>query len=379
MVYLLLFLILIGILLNELSKRYILDKVYFNRNFSKRVAEIAEDIYIEVVVENRKLIPVTFLQFIQELPSVIEYKFQVNKVRTKDFLYHTMTFFLLPYQRIKRKYLATCTKRGRYVFGNVELCGGDFLGLNLKTKSISLVQDLVVLPKRKDLEKDLIPYGNFNGDTSVKRWIIEDPTMIIGVKDYTGREPAKTIHWPLSLKHNKILVKNFDFTYENNAMIFLNVECSKPYWIKMDEKSIEECISVARSVGEIFHERKIPFGFTTNSLIYGFSRDENTVYPGMGDAHLQLFLEYLGRLSYNVNVPFEEVIKAFMRNNNFMISTYVIITPYLLREYIPYISALDTDLTKVILITYYDDNLSFLSPKILKYSLRREKNVASIS
>jgi|GEM_PF-4390674 len=62
-----------------------------------------------------------------------------------------------------------------------------------------------------------------------------------------------------------------------------------------------------------------------------------------------------------------------------MISTYVIITPYLLKEYIPYISALDTDLTKVIVISYYDENLGLLSPRVLKYSLRREKDVAFIS
>jgi len=343
------------------------------------VLEIGEDVFIEIVVENRKILPVTFLQVIEELPSIFEYKFKVDRVKTKDFLYHTITFFLLPYQRIKRKYLATCNKRGRYIFGNIEIRGGDFLGLNVKTKALNYIQDIVVLPKRADLEKDIIPYGSYSGDISVRRWIIEDPTMIIGVREYTGREPAKNIHWPLSLKHGELLVKNFDFTYENNAMIMLNVECAKPYWMKMDGEAIEKCISVTRSIGESFYYKKIPFGFLTNSLIYGLPREENILYPAFDESHLYTFLEYLGRISYNVNFPFEEVIKKFLGAQNLLISTFVIITPYILEEYLPFINAVNSELCKVILVSFDSKNLENISEEIIKYYMRENKNGALIS
>jgi len=378
LIYILFFVILIGLIINELSKYYVLEGLSFHRYFSKKLIEPGEEFFIEIVIENKKIIPVTFLQVVEELPGALDYKFKVDKVRTKNFLYHTMTFFILPFQRIRRKYLATCYKRGRYIFGNVELLGGDFFGLKVKTKSLNYMQDIVVLPKKMDIEEGLIPYGDYNGDISVKRWIIEDPTMIIGVKEYTGREPAKTIHWPLSLKHGELLVKNFDFTFENNVMILLNVECSKPYWFNMDEESIEKCISVTRGVAEAFNEKRIPFGFSTNSLIYGLSRDENTIYPGIGDAHLYLLLEYLGRVSYNVNLPFEETIKRFFRTGNLLISTFVIITPYVLKEYIPIINSLDTEFTKVIVISINSDNFPYLSKRILKYEVKKDKNVAYI-
>jgi len=379
LIYFLFFILLIGVIVNELSKKYVLNNVYFYRNFSKKVLEIGEDVFIEIVVENRKILPVTFLQVIEELPSIFEYKFKVDRVKTKDFLYHTITFFLLPYQRIKRKYLATCNKRGRYIFGNIEIRGGDFLGLNVKTKALNYIQDIVVLPKRADLEKDIIPYGSYSGDISVRRWIIEDPTMIIGVREYTGREPAKNIHWPLSLKHGELLVKNFDFTYENNAMIMLNVECAKPYWMKMDGEAIEKCISVTRSIGESFYYKKIPFGFLTNSLIYGLPREENILYPAFDESHLYTFLEYLGRISYNVNFPFEEVIKKFLGAQNLLISTFVIITPYILEEYLPFINAVNSELCKVILVSFDSKNLENISEEIIKYYMRENKNGALIS
>ncbi len=378
MIYLLFFLVFLGIIINIFSKKHILSNISYKRELSKKVLEIGEEFTITTIIENRKILPVTFLQVIEQLPSTLEYKFKMEKTIVKGFYYHTMTFFILPFQRIKRSYKAICNSRGRYVFGEVSLLGGDFLGLNVVSKSFLVNQEIVVLPKKIDIEKEIIPYGDYNGDVSVKRWIIEDPTMVIGIREYTGQEPAKNIHWPLSLKHRELMVKNFDFTYENNSMIILNVECSRPYWLKIEESLIESCISVARGVGEIFYERKIPFGFTTNALIYGFPRGENIIYPSSGDLHLSTFLEYLGRISYNVNMPLENILRDYLGKGPF-ISTYVIITPKVLKEYIPYINSLDYELSRIIIISFYPDNLELISPKIMKYFIKGEKNGAFLS
>lgn len=378
MIYLLFFLFLLGLIINSLSKKYILSQISYFRELSKKTLEIGEEFFITTIVENKKILPVTFLQIVEQLPSIVEYKFKTEKFITKDFLYHTMTFFLLPFQRIKRRYVATCKSRGRYIFGEISLFGGDFIGVNVSTKTFNFNQDIVVLPKKINVEKSLIPHGNYNGDMSVRRWIIEDPTMIIGIKDYTGQEPAKTIHWPSSLKYGKLMVKNFDFTYENTAMIILNVECTRPYWLKIDEEAIESCISITRGVGEIFEERKIPFGFVTNALIYGLLLGENVIHPSSGEYHLNTFLEYLGRTSYNVSIPLENILREFS-GKNFLISTYVIITPRVLKEYVPYINSFYNDLNRVILISFKSDDLDLISDRIMKYTIRKEKDGALIS
>lgn len=378
MIYLLFFLILLGILINSLSKKYVLNNISYKREISKKAVEIGEEFTITTIIENKKILPITFLQIIEQLPSTLEYKFKVERFIAKGYFYHTMTFFLLPFQRVKRSYKAICNSRGRYLFGEVSLLGGDFLGLNIISKNFFFNQEIVVLPKKIDIKNKIIPYGDYNGDVSVKRWIIDDPTMIIGIKEYTGQEPAKTIHWPLSLKHGELMVKNFDFTYENNSMIILNVECTKPYWLRIDEDGIENCISIARGVGEIFHERKIPFGFTTNALIHGFSREENIIHPSYGDFHLTTFLEYLGRISYNINLPLENILEKYIGKKTF-ISTYIIITPKILKEYVPYINSLENELNKVIIISLYSDNLELISNKIIKYFVERDKEHAIIS
>lgn len=377
MAYLLLFLIILGIVLNKLSKRYTLFGVTYRREISKRLLEIGEDFYITTVIENKKFLPITFLQIIERFPTGIEYKFRVDQFKSVEFLYHTITMFLLPFQRVKRIYTATSYKRGRYIFEDVSIIGGDLLGLNTFVKSIRCDQEIVVLPKSIEIEKELIPYGNYNGNLSVQRWIIDDPTMIIGIKEYTGLEPAKTIHWPSSLRMGNLMVKKFDFTLENTAMIVLNVECDKPFWADIKPDDIERCISITRGVIERFEILGIQYGFATNSIMHGLPASRNVVYPSTGPAHLEVLLECLGRVSYSISLTFEELLLRLNRRD-MNCSTYVIITPKVLESYVEPINKLASELEEVILISLKDENLEFISQDILKYLDRGSEYVYTI-
>jgi len=364
--YLILFLVVSGIILNRLSRKYTLLGVTYSREISKRLLEIGEDFHITTVVENRKFLPVTFLQIIERFPAGIEHRFRADQSKSREFLYHTITMFLLPFQRIKRVYTATCNKRGRYIFEDVSIIGGDLLGLNTFVKSIRYSQEIVVLPEPVDLENELIPYGNYNGNLSVQRWIIDDPTMIIGIKEYTGLESAKTIHWPSSLRTGNLMVKKFDFTMENTAMIILNVECDKPFWVGVKPDDIERCISITRGVMEKFESMGIPYGFATNSILYGLPASRNIIYPSSGPAHLEELLECLGRVSYSISLTFEELLLS-LNTRDIKCSTYVIITPEVLESYVEPINNLGSELEEVILISIKDVNLEFISQDVLKY------------
>lgn len=377
MAYLLLFLVVLGIVLNKLSKKYTLFGVTYSREISKKLLEIGEDFHITTVIENRKFLPVTFLQIIERFPAGIEYRFRADQFKTVEFLYHTITMFLLPFQRIKRIYTATSYKRGRYIFEDVSIIGGDLLGLNTFVKSIRYNQEIVVLPKTVDLESELIPYGNYNGNLSVQRWIIDDPTMIIGIKEYTGLEPAKTIHWPSSLRMGNLMVKKFDFTLENTAMIILNVECDKPFWVDIKPNDIERCISITRGVMERFEALGMPYGFATNSIMHGLPASRNVVYPSAGPSHLEVLLECLGRVSYSISLTFEELLLRLNRKD-LHCSTYVIITPKVLESYVEPINNLTSELEEVILISLKDENMEFISQDVLKYLDRGAEYVYTI-
>ncbi len=80
--------------------------------------------------------------------------------------------------------------------------------------------------------------------------------MTIGIREYTGNEPERYIHWPSSMKYNELMVRNFDFTTDNSVLIALNIETMKPSWEPIEEDLIENCISIARGVMEELEEEK---------------------------------------------------------------------------------------------------------------------------
>lgn len=370
MIWFYIILVVLTFSLNKLTIKYGFDKINYKREISKKNVEIDEEFDITTIVENNKRLPVTFLQVNERFPESFCFKFKTNSTETPGYVVHTVDFFLMPYQRVKKTYTMLSTQRGVYMFRNASLSLGDFIGFESKDKEVEYLQELVVLPKPLYLEDSLVPYGNYMGDISVRRWIVDDPLMTLGIREYTGREPQKHIHWNSSIKYGKLMVKNFDFTTDNSLVFILNTESHKPFWSFIDKEGIEECISLSRGILEEIEEAKIPYGFTTNSQIYGFYNGENITYPGVGTSHLQYLLEMLGRVSYSITVPLEELVENIM-NRSEKYTTYVIVTPRVFKSYIEPIESLNRQVNRLIIISLEEENLDCLSESIIKYVRRK--------
>lgn len=156
-------------------------------------------------------------------------------------------------------------KRGLFSINEVRLELGDFIGFESKTQRVLINKEIIVYSKRLDFSESLVPMGSIYGDTSVRRWIIDDPFMTVGIREYTGNEPERFIHRPSSLKYRDLMIKNFHFTTDNSLMVLLNVETMKPSWKLIEDDIIEKVISLGRAVIEEFEDSKIPYGFSTNA------------------------------------------------------------------------------------------------------------------
>ena len=369
MLWFFIIIVVLTLLLNKLTTKYGFKNLNYKRGLSGNVVEIGQEFQISTIVENGKPIPVTFLEITERFPDSFQYAFKTNSIHAGEYLNHTTTMFLLPYQRLKRTYSITGIERGVYKFRDVSLALGDFIGIDTKYKELESLQEIVVLPKPISLNEAIVPYGNYNGDISVKRWIIDDPLMTIGIREYTGREPEKHIHWSSSLKYGKLMVKNFDFTTDNTVVFILNVESSKPFWTEINSDMIEWSISICRGLMEKMEREKIPYGFTTNSQVSSFYNGENITPPGVGPNQLSYLTEMLGRISYSLSVTFEELLEN-LHKSSFVHTTYVIVTPKMFESYIEPIEKLSRRANKTVLISFEDKNLNKLSDSITKYVRR---------
>ncbi|MCQ4922517.1 DUF58 domain-containing protein [Tissierella carlieri] len=355
MIWFLIGLIGVTYLINKATLYYGFRNLTYKMEVGKNTFEIGEEIEIVSIIENKKPLTISFLSVEEKFPKGFNLDGNIY------------TLFIMPYQRVKRTYKISGEKRGLYRIKDVNLELGDFVGFNKSYEDIEIKRELIIFPKKIDLNESISPIGSLNGDISVKRWIIDDPLMTIGIREYTGNEPQKLIHWPSSAKYNNLMVKNFDFTTDNSVLIVLNIESAKPYWRGIDDDRIEKAISITRAVMEEFEKLRIPYGLASNACNAGSNYIKGHFYhPGLGANHLYHFLEILGSMSYTVSFTFEETLKNISRRQG-NYTTVAVITPKILESYIEPINFLGKTVNKTVVISVDDKYLEDLNKSIIRF------------
>jgi hypothetical protein len=326
-------LIAVAAVIETLSLKNPLDFVRYGTYSSKPSVDPGESFEIVSVIENTRRLPLSFVEIQQILPLEISIDLKIaGKHYTESgpggswspTLRLRSTAYLLPRQRLERRIPASLPARGIYHLRGASLHSGDFLGLRRTSRRFDRTSEIVVLPAPAEEAPELAALGGFLGDISVRRFIMEDPVLTLGFRDYTGREPQKAISWVLTARFGKLMVKKYDHTLEPTVTVLLNVECpgNEP-----DTESVERCFSLARTVCEAFEERRIKYGFITNAFAVGAVGGWSAVADGLGKSHLSAILEGLGRATYDCTEPFEKTAERAARiaENG---RSHVIITPF---------------------------------------------------
>ena len=279
----------------------------YRSELDRALAECGEVFSMKTVLQNTGWFPLLFLRTREYVPreAVFEETEKAEGSRTagqqlSDTVVEEM-FYILPHQEVARTMRLSLSRRGRYVFGSARVTAGDFFGIDSRTEPFSTPQEIIVYPKRTDLEDWMPKVDDYLGNISVLRFILPDPIETIGYREYTGREPMKDISWPKSLSSGQLTVRQFDHFSDLKACILVNVESALP-------QEIEYVYSVARTLAEELEKKHIPFSFHTNAYIASSGVISSSVMSGSGSVHLRKVLELLGRASYEKTEGLERLI-----------------------------------------------------------------------
>ena len=333
----LIFFIIAASLVQEYTLRHVLDNVTYDTHPSKSTVDPGERFTVITDIANAKSMPVSYLKVQESLPLEMTPAPGVSFRRDTEQNRLTSTTFLKPRQKLRRTFDASIDSRGRYFLRGAVMSGGDFLGLRLTTDYYPVNREIVVLPRRLEGVRIGATLGDFLGDMSVNRFIMEDPVLTLGFREYTGREPQRAISWTQSARMGQTMVKNYDHTLDLSATVILNVE--HPSDLENASQKIEDCYSAARSVCEILEERRIKYGMVTNATSAGAIGLWSQVADGLGKTHLMTILEGLGRATYSSTAPFSSIVERAVRRDEAG-RYYIVITPCLTPEYSRSISRL---------------------------------------
>ena len=220
-------------------------------------------------------------------------------------------FFLPGRREFRGKMHFSLSRRGPHDLGKCYVETGDFLGIFPVLREDRITKRIVCTSDKCSADELEFPGGEI-GDISVRRFIIDDPTMLLGYRDYTGREPMKQISWNQTAKVGKLMVRQNDYTTDRVAVVLVNMYTSQ-------RQLLESCLKIVRTVCEQLEDAKIPYEMMSNG-------DLLSVPEGIGREHLFFILRKIGlsRLSgYNTFGSLVERCVRRRRSN----CCHIIITP----------------------------------------------------
>ena len=188
-------------------------------------------------------------------------------------------FFLPAYGRFKGKVQISLQGRGIHELGEYFVETGDFFGIFPIVFS-ERISRRIICTSEKTQEADTDFYGGDLGDISVRRFIMDDPTMLLGYREYTGNEPMKQISWNQTAKTGRLMVRQNDFTTDRSCVVLVNMYSSL-------RPEMEECMKLVRTVCEQLEEANVPYELMTNG-------DLLSVPEGTGREHLFFILKKIG-------------------------------------------------------------------------------------
>lgn len=334
-------------ILEHVSRRDDVRHLHFSAELDSTLVEPDERVTLRYRVVNTSRWPVLYASLALLLERDVTLHADESFLRrhvSRDFTGARVDhhFFLLPHRSFSAQISLSVKQRGAHELGRFYLESGDFMALKPTMRS-GVIGRSVLCTAPLCEPQELEVFGGELGDMSVRRFILDDPTMPLGYREYSGREPMKQISWMQSAKAGRLMVRQNDYTTDRIAAVVVNLDSS-------DMPALERCLALTRTVCEDLEERKIPYALLSNGDLFSLSE-------GLGRSHLFFILRRLALARPTGFTTFDELIDRCIRRRRGNCS-YIIITPSAGEESDRAIARLHPHLDRAPLVLYGKEAVS---------------------
>jgi uncharacterized protein (DUF58 family) len=307
--------LLVAALLSWFWERYALERVQYSHHLSRSRAAFGDEVELEVVVVNRKLLPLSWLEVEDEVPAELEVvhgRVQPSYRSGRAVLAGLMA--MRPYERIRRRYTLRCRARGEHLFGPVRLRSGDLFGFSLCDRTLEVEDSLVVYPRVVPVGELGLPARHPLGDLRARSWIFEDPSRVAGAREYRPGDSPRRVHWPATARSGRLQTRLYEATTSHKLAVFLNVASAEDtsWGYGYDPDTLEFSIVAAASLAAWGLEQGYQVGMYANGL-HRSERGSIAVHPGRREDQLDAILLALGKLQAVAGEGFEQLLSREAR------------------------------------------------------------------
>jgi uncharacterized protein (DUF58 family) len=283
-----------------------LKNLIYRRHWEYRRGFPGEKTHLQLDIENRKILPLTWLRIADHWPLAvhIQEKDKISPFYLTGFGQLVHIFSMKWFERIQRKYMLTFGERGVYPVGPADLSSGDLFGLYEYSSQETSQDELVVYPEILSLQSFKPATINPLGENRSIRRLYEDPSRPMGVRAYHPEDDFRRIHWPATARTGSLQVKVYQPITSKVVVICLNISTSDQTWMGTDRVLFEHLIKVGATLVYQYIEDGYAVGLVSNCAL-AYSDRAFQIAPSTSTRQLILLLETLARVTPFVTMPFE--------------------------------------------------------------------------
>lgn len=291
-----------------------LKGIRFNRSFITR-AFIGEDVHIKLEIKNNGWLPIPWIRIHESLPVELSGPDSFQYVTNIGSRTHKVY-----------NYQVKARQRGYYPVGPISFWTSDILGLSTSDLRVEGASEyLIVYPKIIHLTKVAFPSKSPLGTMRHHQPIFEDPTRVIGKRDYLPGDSLRRIDWKSTAMTGRMQVKLFEPSIALDTVILLNLN-AEDYYQRTRIADTELAVVIAASIANWIVGKQQSVGIMVNG-IDPLGKDENPEFipSRTGRNNLMRVLDVLARIKVGKCPDFTEKLR-YQRSSLSWGTTLTIIT-----------------------------------------------------
>jgi len=267
------------------------------REFQNR-AFPGERVPVKLRIRNQGLLPASWLRLHESLPL---------ELKTPNF-FRCVTS-LLPHEEVTLAYELEARRRGYYSIGPLLIGSGDPFGVAASSREGPNVDALTVYPRIVSLKDLGLPAQTPFGVIPTRQRIYEDPTRIVGVREYQSGDSMRRIHWTATAATGALQVKRFEPAISIESQIILNLNRDE-YTLHRAATATELGIVTAASIAHHLVEKRQTVGLSCNGIDPLADPSQAIVLPPRkGREQLMHILDVLARVQTSKGRPFSDLLR----------------------------------------------------------------------
>ncbi|MDF1519007.1 MAG: DUF58 domain-containing protein [Brevefilum sp.] len=289
---------LIGFWWNKRAIRHI----EFKREFDDHVF-LGEKIDVDLTIKNQSLLPILWLEIHESTQPNLSAGKSINEV-----------FSLGIYGEKNITYALTALKRGYYKLGPLTARTGDPLGLVKPSQVVFHDDPIIIYPQIIDLSSFTLPSRSPFGTIKHKNPIFEDPSRLLGKRDFSVGDSVRRIDWKATASTGKLQVKLYEASIALDVLVMLDLH-RESYEIKSLFDASELAITAAASIAAWGNNKQQSVGLITNGTDPLMdNRTPAPLLPHKGSGHFINILEILARIQLGDEPSIENLLRENSTN-----------------------------------------------------------------